>query len=214
MTLETQSAARDLVLETERLRLRRFRPDDVDAVFAIIGDDVAMQYYPKMFNRSDAVQWVERNLRRYRDDGYGLFAVTLKDTDDMIGDCGIIKQNVEGELLMEVGYHFRRDQWGHGYATEAARACMGLAFDAFGTEKVISLIRPENLPSRRVAERNGMKLERQVVHYGLEHLVYAMRREDFEPDSPFGSEKHIPRGLESARDDKKTGLIGTTKVVP
>ncbi len=81
---------------------------------------------------------------------------------------------------MEVGYHFRRDQWGHGYATEAARACMGLAFHTFGAGKVISLIRPENVPSRRVAERNGMTLERQVMHYGLPHLVYAMRREEFE----------------------------------
>ena len=174
MTVGVNVASHALVVETERLRLRRFRGEDVDAVFAIIGDDVAMQYYPKMFNRSDAVQWVERNLRRYREDGYGLFAVTLKGTDDMIGDCGIINQNIEGELLMEVGYHFRRDQWGHGYATEAARGCMGLAFRAFGAEKVISLIRPENLPSRRVAERNGMKLERQVAHYGLPHLVYAM----------------------------------------
>jgi RimJ/RimL family protein N-acetyltransferase len=108
-----------------------------------------------------------------------LYAVTLKDSDELIGDCGIVKQHVAGETSLEVGYHFRRDQWGHGYASEAAHACIGLAFHAFGADKVISLIRPENLPSRRVAERNGMKLERQVTHYGLPHLVYAMRREDY-----------------------------------
>ena len=179
MTVEIKNTAQDLILETERLRLRRFQREDVDAIFAIIGDDVAMQYYPKTFNRSDAVQWVERNLRRYRDDGHGLFAVTLRNSEEVIGDCGIILQNVDGEIAMEVGYHFRRDQWGHGYATEAAHACVGLAFNDFGATKVISLIRPENLPSRRVAERNGMKLERQVVHFGLPHLVYAMRREEF-----------------------------------
>lgn len=180
MVVDAQAAASDLVLETPRLRLRRFRPGDVDAVFAIIGDVLAMRYYPKTFHRYDAEQWIERNLRRYHDDGYGLFAVTLKNSDDVIGDCGIIKQDIERETATEVGYHFRRDQWGHGYATEAARACMGLAFDGFGVDKVISLIRPENLPSRRVAARNGMKIERQVVHYGLPHLVYAMRREEFE----------------------------------
>jgi RimJ/RimL family protein N-acetyltransferase len=103
----------------------------------------------------------------------------LKESGEVIGDCGIIKQDVEGETAMEVGYHFRRDQWGRGYATEAARACMGLAFHVFGADKVISLIRHENVPSRRVAERNGMKLEREVVHYGLPHLVYAMRREEY-----------------------------------
>jgi RimJ/RimL family protein N-acetyltransferase len=167
--------------------LRRFRPEDADAVFAIIGDRVAMQFYPKTFGREDAKQWIVRNQRRYRDDGYGLFAVTLKDSEEVIGDCGIIKQNIEGETAMEVGYHFRRDQWGHGYATEAARACMELAFETFGADKVISLIRPENVPSRRVAERNGMKLEREVVHYGLPHLVYAMRREEFEAGETLAS---------------------------
>ena len=179
MGLETQAANVEFVLETARLRLRRFRDEDANAVFAIIGDKVAMQFYPKTFNPEDAKQWVARNQRRYREDGYGLFAVTLKDSEEVIGDCGIIKQNVEGETAMEVGYHFRRDQWGRGYATEAARACLMLAFDAFGADKVISLIRPENMPSRRVAERNGMRLDREVVHYGLPHLVYAMRREEF-----------------------------------
>ena len=168
-----------MVLETERLRLRRLRRDDADALFAIIGDDVAMQYYPKAFNREDAKEWIERNLRRYDEHGHGLYAVTLKDSEEVIGDCGVVSQTVEGKPLLEVGYHFRRDHWGHGYATEAARACMGLAFNAFGAEKVISLIRPENVLSRRVAERNGMQIERQVMHAGLPHLVYVMRREDY-----------------------------------
>lgn len=166
-----------MVLQTERLRLRRFRRADVGAIYAIIGDDVAMQYYPKTFNPSDAVQWVERNLRRYRDDGYGLFAVMLKESDDVIGDCGVIQQEIEGKVALEVGYHFRRDQWGHGYATEAAKACMEFAFGNLGADKVISLIRPENVPSRRVAERNGMQIERQIVHWGLPHLVYGMSRQ-------------------------------------
>ena len=181
MKVARQSTAEDLVLETGRLALRRFRRDDVDAVFAIIGDDVAMQYYPKTFNRSDAVQWIERNLRRYREHGFGLFAVTLKGSDEIIGDCGIVRQEVEGETRLEVGYHFRRDQWGHGYATEAAHACMAMALGPCGADKVISLIRPENVPSRRVAERNRMTVERQVTHYGLPHLVYAMKREEFSP---------------------------------
>ena len=179
MVVKAQCATQDFILETARLRLRRFRDEDADVVFAIIGDRVAMQFYPKTFGPEDAKQWVARNQRRYREDGYGLFAVMLKDGEKVIGDCGIIKQNVEGETAMEVGYHFRRDQWGRGYATEAARACMGLAFDSFGADKVISLIRPENVPSRRVAERNGMKLEREIMHYGLPHLVYAMSREEF-----------------------------------
>ncbi len=189
MSVKLHAAVDDLVLETARLRLRRFRADDVDAIFAIIGDDVAMQFYPRTFNRHDAGEWVARNLRRYAEHGHGLFAVMSKGSDEVIGDCGVIRQEMEGGPQLEVGYHFRRDQWGHGYATEAARACMGLAFQNLGAENVISLIRPENLPSRRVAERNGMQIERQVIHAGLPHLVYAMSRKDFEnsPRPEFGS---------------------------
>ena len=180
MATETQSATGEFVLQTTRLRLRRFRRDDADAVFAIIGDDRAMQYYPKTFHRRDADEWVERNLRRYADYGFGLFAVVSKDSDQVIGDCGVIRQLVEGRPQLEVGYHFRRDHWGRGYATEAAWACLAWAFDTLAAEKVISLIRPENVPSRRVAERNGMKMEREVIHAQLPHLVYAMTKEEFD----------------------------------
>jgi ribosomal-protein-alanine N-acetyltransferase len=167
-------------LETERLLLRRLTMDDVEAIFAIIGDPVAMQYYPRLFTRDDAVEWVQRNLRRYEDDGHGLLAVVLKASAEVIGDCGIARQTVEGELMLEVGYHLRRDQWGQGYATEAARACMNYAFRELGAGRVVSLIRPENVPSRRVAERNGMHVERQVQHSGLLHLLYVTTAEEMQ----------------------------------
>jgi RimJ/RimL family protein N-acetyltransferase len=164
------------VLETERLILRRLRPDDVDAIFAVIGDPVAMQYYPRTFVRKDAEEWIERNLRRYAEHGHGLYAVVLKTSGEVIGDCGLVTQQIEGGPELEVGYHLRRDQWGHGYATEAAGACIKLAFRELAAEKVVSLIRPENLPSRRVGERNGMQVERQVTQFGLLHLVYAISK--------------------------------------
>ncbi len=163
----------DFVLETERLLLRRLRPDDAGAIFAVIGDRVAMQYFPRTFERKDAEAWIERNLRRYAEHGHGLYAVVLKTGGDVIGDCGLVTQQIEGRPELEVGYHLRRDKWGHGYATEAARGCMQYAFRTLDAPKVISLIRPENLASRRVAERNGMQVERQVMHSGLIHLMYA-----------------------------------------
>jgi RimJ/RimL family protein N-acetyltransferase len=168
-----------IVLETPRLLLRHLQHDDVDAIFAVIGDPVTMQYYPRTFGRKDADEWIERNLGRYAEQGHGLYAVVLRSTGDVIGDCGLVTQQIEGEPLLEVGYHLRRDQWGNGYATEAARGCVKHAFRTLGAEKVISLIRPENLPSRRVAERNGMRIEREVTFCGLPHLVYAMKREDY-----------------------------------
>jgi RimJ/RimL family protein N-acetyltransferase len=168
-----------VVLETERLILRYLTPDDVDAIFAVIGDPETMKFYPQRFSREDAVHWVTRSQERYRSDGFGLFAVVLKPDGEVIGNCGLVRQDVEGESLLEVGYHFRRDHWGRGYATEAAAGCMAYAFGHLGAEKVVSLILPENLPSRRVAERNGMTVERQVAFHDLSHLMYAMRREDY-----------------------------------
>ena len=148
-------------------------------MFAVIGDAEAMKYYPQPLTRDDAQRWIDRSLERYRTDGYGLFAVVLKATGEVIGNCGLLLQEVEGDRVLEVGYHLRRDHWGHGYATEAARGCMAYAFGNLRAEKIVSLIRAENLPSRQVAERNGMKVERQVMFHGLPHLMYAITREDY-----------------------------------
>ena len=168
------------VIETERLVLRELTLDDVDAIFAIVGDPETMKYYPRRFSRDDAADWVNRNLERYRRDGFSLYAVSLKtDSSEVIGDCGLIRQDVEGESMIEVAYHFRRDCWGKGYATEAAKSCMAYAFEQLDAPKVVSLIRAENVPSRRVAERNGMTIERQVMFHDLPHLLYAMRRGDY-----------------------------------
>jgi RimJ/RimL family protein N-acetyltransferase len=100
----------------------------------------------------------------------------LKQTEEVIGDCGILLQQVEGERFYEIGYHLRRDQWHQGLATEAAIACRDWAFAHLKTNRLISLIRPENLPSRRVAERNGMTVWKEVNWRGLPHCVYSIER--------------------------------------
>src|ERR1700733_5431876 len=166
MGLTLNDQCQPQVIQTARLTLRPLTLADVDAIFAIIGDPIAMQHYPRTFTREDAVEWVERNQKRYENDGFGILAMALKGTIELIGDCGIVRQTVGEEPMLEVGYHLRRDQWGHGYATEAARACMDYAFGELGAAKVVSLIRPENTPSRRVAERNEMQVERRVMHDG------------------------------------------------
>src|ERR1019366_1298684 len=125
-------------------------------------------------DRSGVEQWIERNRQRYQNDGVGLWAMELRNTQELIGDCGIIRQPVEGELLYEIGYHLRRDLWGQGLATEAAIACRDWAFAHLKTGRLISLIRPENLPSRRVAERNGMTVWKEVSWRGLPHCVYSI----------------------------------------
>jgi RimJ/RimL family protein N-acetyltransferase len=146
-----------------------------------------MRYYPAPYDRVGVEQWIERNRQRYQDDGVGLWAMELlKKTQDsevqnevqkIIGDCGIILQQVEGERLYEIGYHLRRDFWGQGLATEAAIACRDWAFAHLKADRLISLIRPENLPSCRVAERTGMTVWKEVNWRGLRQHVYSIEKE-------------------------------------
>jgi RimJ/RimL family protein N-acetyltransferase len=143
------------ILQTQRLSLREFVPEDVNALAAILSD---------------------LETARYKNDGYGLWAMILNSTGELIGDCGLVRQTVDGTDEVEIGYHVRRDQWGHGYASEAARACRDYGFANLKVDKLISLIRPENIASRRVAEKNGMTIWKEVTRVNLLHYVYAIRR--------------------------------------
>lgn len=164
------------ILETRRLILREFVPEDADALARVLSDPETMRCYPAPYDRAGVEQWIARNRERYKSDGVGLWASVLKSTSDLIGDCGITVQEVEGEPFHEIGYHLRRDCWGQGFATEAARACRDWGFAHLKTDRLISLIRPENVPSRRVAERNGMTIWKKVNWHGLAHYVYSVER--------------------------------------
>jgi RimJ/RimL family protein N-acetyltransferase len=170
-----------IILQTPRLLLREFTSEDADALALVLSDPETMQYYPAPhgrsgYDRAGVEQWIARNRQRYKNDGVGLWAMELTKTRELVGDCGIILQEVEGERLYEIGYHLRRDFWGQGLATEAAMACRDWAFAHLKTERLISLIRPENLPSRRVAERNGMIVWKELLWRGLQHLVYSIEK--------------------------------------
>jgi ribosomal-protein-alanine N-acetyltransferase len=169
----------DFVLETDRLRLRPYALEDVDDLAPIVEDAVTMRYYPQPFTREEASAWIDRNLRRYIDDGHGLWAMVFKDSDEFVGNCGLVKQWVDGREEIEVGWLVARRLWNRGFATEAARACRDYGFDVLGLNRLISMIRPENSPSRRVAEKIGMSVEKELVwgNGGFRHLVYATSRE-------------------------------------
>jgi ribosomal-protein-alanine N-acetyltransferase len=166
----------NFILETPRLRLREFVSQDVDALALILTDAGTMRYDPVLFDRARVEDWIARNRRRYAANGHGLWALILKSTGELIGDCGVTVQSVDDIDELEVGYHLRRDHWGQGYATEAAQACRDWAFQNRSADYVISLIRPENLPSRRVAERNGMTVWKEIIWRDLPHSVYRIDR--------------------------------------
>jgi ribosomal-protein-alanine N-acetyltransferase len=169
----------DFLLETERLRLRPYTGDDLDDLASIVGDAVTMRYYPRPFSREDASSWIERNLRRYTDDGHGLWAMVFTASDEFVGNCGLVKQWVDGREEVEVGWLVARRWWNQGFATEAATACRDYGFDVLGMDRLISMIRPQNVPSRRVAEKIGMSVEKELIwgNGDFLHLVYALSKD-------------------------------------
>lgn len=165
------------ILQTPRLQLREFTPEDATALTQILSDPETMRFYPAPYDQAGVEQWIARSRQRYQTDGVGLWGMELKTTQELVGDCGIVLQQVEAERLYEIGYHLRRDLWGQGLATEAAIACRDWAFANLKTERLISLIRPENLPSRRVAERVGMTIWKEINWHGLQHYVYSIEKD-------------------------------------
>jgi ribosomal-protein-alanine N-acetyltransferase len=142
-----------IVVRTERLILRELTLRDADALFEVLGDPVAMEHYPAPKTREETGDWIRWARGGYARNGFGLWAMERVADGAFIGDCGPMLQPVEGEFLPEIGYHVVRREWNRGYATEAATACRDLVLGELGFERVVSIVAPENLASRRVAEK-------------------------------------------------------------
>jgi ribosomal-protein-alanine N-acetyltransferase len=171
----------ETVLETDRMTLRRMTMEDVDPLMDIFSDPEAMRYYPGTKSRAEAEGWVQWNLRLYEGYGHGLWIATLKETLEFAGQCGLVVQTVDGVKEVELGYLFLRRFWGQGLATEAALACRDYAFETLGRSRIVSLIDPGNAASRRVAEKVGMDLEREIVKWDKPICVYAMSADGAKP---------------------------------
>jgi RimJ/RimL family protein N-acetyltransferase len=179
------------LIETERLRLRELVPADLDFVAAMLADPEVAHYYERRFTRADAKAWLDRQLGRYADDGHGLWLALERETGAAVGQVGLAMQQVEGVRRPEIGWLLHRPFWGKGYATEAGVATRDAAFTRWGYRRVISLIRPLNAASRRVAERVGMRAGGRVRFHGFEHIVYAVEAPLAVPEAASG---RTPRG--------------------
>ena len=161
---------------TPRLVLRELTRKDASALARTLQDGEAMYAYEHAFSDEEVRQWLQNQLRRYREDGFGLWGVLLRGCGTFIGQCGLTVQPWGERRVIEVGYLFERAFWHRGYATEAAVACKEYAFSVLGAEEVYSIIRDTNTASQKVAERNGMQVcGRLVKHYcgkDMPHLVY------------------------------------------
>jgi RimJ/RimL family protein N-acetyltransferase len=149
---------------------------DADALLHVLGDPLAMRFYPRPFDRDAVDAWIGRIRERYERDGFGLLAVVERSTGDVIGDCGPMLMETGHGAHVELGWHIRRDRQGQGLATEAAQVCRDHAWAALGVDHLISIIRPENVPSWRVARRLGFRAWHGDVRAGMAHVLWRLDR--------------------------------------
>jgi RimJ/RimL family protein N-acetyltransferase len=167
-----------LPIETKRLVIRSFTPQDAPALHdRVFGDPDAMRFIPR--GASPSVERTRASIERFisheRQHGFGLWAVDLKETGNLIGDCGLFLVEGRGPEV-EVAYHFGKDWWGHGYATEAASACLAYGFRECGLEEIIAISYPQHTASRRVMEKSGMKYVGTARYYEIDVVKYSKRR--------------------------------------
>ncbi len=166
-------------LETARLRLRPLVTADVEALNAIQSDPHHMRFYPHPFSMEESREWIEKMHERTERDGFALLAVEDRETGEFLGNVGPVVQRIDGVDEVELGWSITPARARQGLATEAAMACRDWVFATLPIDHVISLILPDNAPSRGVAGHLGMTVWKQVPWGTLEprmHLVYRLDR--------------------------------------
>ncbi len=165
-------------LVTERLRLRGFRAGDLDDYAAMYGDREVLRYLlgggAEPWDRGRCWRHMAFLLGHWQLKGYGVWAVEHRETGAFVGAIGFA--DPEGWPGCELAWTLARRWWGHGYATEGARAALDYGFTELGKERILSLIHPENRASIRVAERIGERLEGRIHHLGREMLCFGVGR--------------------------------------
>ena len=146
-----------MVVETERLYLREMTDEDFHALYKVLADSDIMQHYPYIFDENRVRNWIKRNIERYRTLGFGLWAVCLKETGEVIGDCGLTMQLINGQIKPEIGYHIRADKQRNGFAKEAAIAVRDWTFNNTPFNVIYSYMKHTNEPSVKTAISYGCK---------------------------------------------------------
>jgi RimJ/RimL family protein N-acetyltransferase len=165
-----------VLIETDRLLLRRIRADDLDELVAIHAEPEVTRFWGP-FDRLTVIEWMHLNQREWGERGHGRLAIVERATGRFLGRTGL-KYFPEFRET-EVGWLLRPDVWGHGFATEAAYACVGWGFRNLDGPYLTAMIRPDNLRSIRVAERLGMTPLRADVLLDEPVVVYSISREEW-----------------------------------
>jgi RimJ/RimL family protein N-acetyltransferase len=151
--------------------LRELAAADLDFVACMLADPAVMRFWPRPQTRTEAEIWIQRQQERYARHGHGYWLAVDQVTGQPVGQAGLLMSLVDGVEEPGLGYIFHRPFWGKGLATEAAFATLDWAFNSCGYSRIICLVRPQNVPSLRVAQRLGLTPERYTVYAGYDHLL-------------------------------------------
>lgn len=170
------------ILETSRLRLRRLEPADLRDLKEILQDPQVVYAYEHTFSDADVQGWLDRQLRRYESDGFGLWAAVRKDTGEMVGQAGLTMQPYDGGQVLEVGYLLKKRFWHQGYAREAAVGCVHYAFARLHAPRVHAIIKADNAPSIAVARALGMTKQAEfTTRYYAGDMLHVLFSTTYDP---------------------------------
>lgn len=160
------------IIETERLYLRKLEIGDTKELMKVLSDPLSMKYTLDPFSKERVEEWIKWNIDNYKKYKHGLWAVILKEGHVFIGDCGITMQNIEDEIVPEIGFHIIKDYCKKGYATEAALACKKYAFEVLNYPRIFSYCTVENIPSQKVAKKIGLHFYKYIEKLGKKQIVH------------------------------------------
>lgn len=170
-----------IIFETSRLILREYTLDDFDELYKMLSDPITMKHYLKPYDEEGTRRWISWSLDNYKKYGFGLWAIELKETGQFIGDCGITIQNIDGELLPEIGYHIYKDYQGKGFGKEAGLKVRDWVFNKTKYDEVYSYMTSSNVASYSLAKSLGME---KIKEYKDDHegilFVYCIQRSKWE----------------------------------
>lgn len=170
-----------MIIETKRLILREMNIDDFNALNKVFSDTSNMQHYPYSFDDERVKNWINRNIERYKIFGFGLWAVVLKETNEVIGDCGLTMQNIHNVIKPEIGYHIRKDMQRKGYAKEAAIAVRDWTFTNTPFKQIYSYMKYTNDPSNKTAISWGCHFQEEYNdEVNIKTKVYMITKEEWQ----------------------------------
>lgn len=164
----------EIILQTERLFLRKFNENDVEKVLKITADKDVMRYFPSKMNRAETQKFLHQIIEAHERDGHSFWAAELKDANDFVGMVGLLSQQVDEKNEIEIAYRVVKKYWRQGFASEAAQACRNYAFQKLKCTRLISLINSDNIASKGVANKIGMQFEKMTFKFGIQMEVYSI----------------------------------------